>query len=69
MSLRVLVSTIIPKLKEFLNRFNLPFTFQSSTDAYKSGLFNDTIKKIIKNYDEIKNVVLPTLGEERRKIL
>ena len=41
------------KLKEFLNRFNLPFTFQSSTDAYKSGLFNDTIKKIIKNYDEI----------------
>ena len=55
------------KLKEFLNRFNLPFTFQSSTDAYKSGLFNDTIKKIIKNYDEIKNVVLPTLGEERRK--
>ena len=45
----------------------MPFTFQSSTDAYKSGLFNDTIKKIIKNYDEIKNVVLPTLGEERRK--
>mgnify|MGYP000070648878 CR=1 FL=1 len=55
------------KLKDFLNRFNLPFSFQSSTDAYKSGLFNETIKKIIKNYDEIINVVLPTLGEERRK--
>ena len=25
------------KLKDFLNRFNLPFSFQSSTDAYKSG--------------------------------
>ncbi len=38
------------KLKDFLNRFNLPFSFQSSTDAYKSGLFNETIKKIIKTY-------------------
>ena len=45
----------------------MPFSFQSSTDAYKSGLFNETIKKIIKNYDEIINIVLPTLGEERRK--
>ena len=55
------------KLVEFLNKFNLPFTFQSSTNAYKSGLFNETIKKILLNYDEILNVVLPTLGEDRRK--
>lgn len=55
------------KLIEFLNRFELPFTFQSSTKAYKSGLFNETIKKILLNYNEILNVVLPTLGEERRK--
>jgi lysyl-tRNA synthetase class 1 len=55
------------KLVEFLNRFNLPFTFQSSTAAYKSGLFNETIKKILFHNDEILNVVLPTLGEERRK--
>ena len=55
------------KLVEFLNRFNLPFTFQSSTAAYKSGLFNETIKKILFHYEEILNVVLPTLGEERRK--
>ena len=55
------------KLVEFLNRFNLPFTFQSSTVAYKSGLFNETIKKILFHYEEILNVVLPTLGEERRK--
>ena len=55
------------KLVDFLNRFNLPFTFQSSTAAYKSGLFNETIKKILFHNDEILNVVLPTLGEERRK--
>ena len=55
------------KLVDFLNKFNLPFTFQSSTHAYQSGLFNETIKKILLNYDKILNVVLPTLGEERRK--
>ena len=55
------------KLVEFLNRFNLPFTFKSSTEAYKSGIFNETIKKILLNYEKILNVVLPTLGEDRRK--
>jgi lysyl-tRNA synthetase class 1 len=55
------------KLINFLNRFELPFNFQSSTKAYKSGLFNETIKKILLNYNEILDVVLPTLGEERRK--
>ena len=55
------------KLVEFLKRFNLPFTFQSSTEAYKSGVFNETIKKILLNYEKILNVVLPTLGEDRRK--
>ena len=55
------------KLIDFLNRFELPFNFQSSTKAYKSGLFNETIKKILLNYNEILDVVLPTLGEERRK--
>ena len=54
-------------LQDFLNKFQLPFDFQSSTTAYKSGLFNETIKKILTNYQEIKNTVLPTLGEDRRK--
>ena len=54
-------------LQDFLNKFQLPFDFQSSTIAYKSGLFNETIKKILTNYQEIKNTVLPSLGEDRRK--
>ena len=36
-------------LQDFLNKFQLPFDFQSSTTAYKSGLFNETIKKILTN--------------------
>ena len=54
-------------LQDFLNKFQLPYEFQSSTLAYSSGIFNETIKKILINYEEIKDVVLPTLGEDRRK--
>ena len=54
-------------LQDFLNKFQLPYEFQSSTLAYSSGIFNEIIKKILINYEEIKDVVLPTLGEDRRK--
>ena len=54
-------------LKNFLNSFNFNYTFKSSTSLYKSGFFNSTLKLILKNYDEIMNIVLPTLGKERQK--
>ena len=54
-------------LKKFLNKFNFKYTFKSSTELYKSGFFNPTLKVIIKKYDDIMNVILPTLGKERQK--
>ena len=54
-------------LKNFLNRFNFKYIFKSSTLLYKSGFFNDTLKLILKNYDGIMNIILPTLGKERQK--
>ena len=37
-------------LKNFLNKFNFKYTFKSSTELYKSGYFNSTLKLILKNY-------------------
>ena len=54
-------------LKNFLNKFNFKYNFKSSTILYKSGFFNDTLKLILENYEEIMNIILPTLGEERQK--
>ena len=54
-------------LKKFLNQFNFKYTFKSSTDLYKSGTFNDSLKKILKKYNEIMNIIIPTLGKERQK--
>ena len=55
------------KLKEFLKRFNFRFNFKSSTDNYQKGIFNDSLIRVIEKYDEIMNIILPTLREERRK--
>ena len=54
-------------LKKFLNEFNFKYTFKSSTELYKTGKFNDTLKIILENYEGIMAIILPTLGKERQK--
>ena len=54
-------------LKKFLNQFNFKYTFKSSTELYKSGTFNDSLKIILEKYNEIMNIIIPTLGKERQK--
>tara|TARA_B100001564_G_scaffold360020_1_gene384793 strand:- start:1608 stop:3170 length:1563 start_codon:yes stop_codon:yes gene_type:complete len=54
-------------LKEFLNKFNFEFTFKSSTKNYKNGIFNESLMRVLEKYDEIMNIILPTLREERRR--
>ena len=54
-------------LKSFLNKFNFKYTFKSSTELYKSGYFNSTLKLILKNYKGIMDIIIPTLGKERQK--
>jgi len=54
-------------LKKFLNQFKFNYTFKSSTDTYKKGLFNDALLLVLEKYEQIKDIVLPTLGKERQK--
>ena len=54
------------KLKQFLNRFGFKYDFQSSTKLYKSGYFNEGLSAVLNNYEKIRNIILPTLGKERR---
>ena len=54
-------------LKNFLNKFNFKYIFKSSTSLYKSGFFNSTLEMILKNYQGIMDIILPTLGKERQK--
>ena len=54
-------------LKNFLINFKFIYNFKSSTKLYKSGFFNPSLEVILKNYEGIMNIILPTLGKERQK--
>ncbi len=54
-------------LKKFLNEFKFSYNFKSSTEIYKKGLFNSTLLLVLEKYEQIREIILPTLGKERKK--
>ncbi len=54
------------RLRGFLDRFGFDYEFGSATAYYKAGRFDETLRKVLAAYDEVTNIVLPTLGPERR---
>ena len=54
------------KLRSFLDAFNFKYEFVSSTLKYKSGEFDKIILEILNNYENILNIILPTLRNERK---
>src|SRR3569833_3222079 len=54
-------------LQHFLDRYGFDYEFLSATDCYTSGRFDDVIRKVLRGFDAIKGVMLPTLREDRRK--
>jgi lysyl-tRNA synthetase class 1 len=54
-------------LRSFLDRFGFDYEFVSSTDCYRDGEFDEVIRKVLRAWDGIMGVMLPTLGEDRRK--
>ncbi len=54
-------------LKKFLNEFKFDYIFRSSTDTYKKGIFNNALLQVLEKYEQIIEIILPTLGKERQK--
>ena len=58
------------KLLSFLSSFGFKegedYIFVSATDAYKSGKHNEMLKKCAEHYQDLMNIMLPTLGDERK---
>ncbi len=55
------------RLRAFLDRFGFDYEFMSATDCYRSGRFDATLRAMLEHYDAVMDVILPTLGEVRRK--
>ncbi|WP_288934426.1 lysine--tRNA ligase [uncultured Sphingomonas sp.] len=53
-------------LRAFLDRYGFDYEFASSTDYYTSGRFDDALKGVLRHYQGIMDVMLPTLRSERR---
>jgi len=53
-------------LKRFLDQFNFNYIFRSSTETYTNGVFNESLLLVLEKYEEIMNIMLPTLGKERK---
>jgi lysyl-tRNA synthetase class 1 len=54
------------RLRAFLDGFGFDYEFISATDVYRSGGFDDALRQALRHHAEIVNVVLPTLGPDRR---
>ena len=54
------------RLKAFLDTFGFDYEFLSATECYTSGRFDAALLKVLNHYDAIRDVILPTLGPERR---
>jgi lysyl-tRNA synthetase, class I len=52
-------------LRAFLDRFGFDYEFISSTDMYHGGQFDEALRNVLRHYDAIMGVMLPTLRKER----
>jgi lysyl-tRNA synthetase class 1 len=54
-------------LRAFLDRFGFEYEFVSSSECYNSGRFDAALKNVLAHFGAIMEIMLPTLGEERRR--
>lgn len=54
------------RLCAFLDGFGFDYEFASATALYQNGTYDPILRRALENYDKIMDVMLPTLGQERR---
>ena len=54
------------RLKAFLDAFGFEYEFASSTDYYRGGRFDAALIRMAERHEEVRGVILPTLGPDRR---
>jgi len=54
-------------LRVFLDRYGFDYEFVSSTDMYRGGAFDEALKTILRHYQAIMDIMLPTLRKERQE--
>ncbi|MEQ8655156.1 MAG: lysine--tRNA ligase [Kiloniellales bacterium] len=55
------------RLQSFLDDFGFEYEFQSSTEWYNSGRFDQALLDVLRAYDKVMAIMLPSLRDERRQ--
>ncbi|MFD2250239.1 lysyl-tRNA synthetase class 1 [Pseudochelatococcus lubricantis] len=53
------------RLQAFLDSFGFDYEFRSATQVYRSGVFDETLLLMLRHYDAVMEVMLPSLRAER----
>ncbi|HWJ68562.1 MAG TPA: lysine--tRNA ligase [Sphingobium sp.] len=53
-------------LRAFLDRYGFDYEFVSSTEQYRGGHFDDALRNVLRHYQAIMDIMLPTLRKERQ---
>ncbi len=54
------------RMRAFLDEHGFNYEFFSATECYRTGLFDQTLRRVLERFDKVQGVMLPTLGPERR---
>ncbi|WP_353288019.1 lysine--tRNA ligase [Wolbachia endosymbiont (group B) of Gerris lacustris] len=54
-------------LCKFLDLFEFEYEFRSATECYRSGVYDEKLLLLLKNYDRVMEVMLPSFREERQQ--
>ncbi len=54
-------------LRKFLDRFGFDYEFVSASERYASGAFDEPLRGVLRGFDAIMAIMLPTLREDRRR--
>ncbi len=53
------------RLRAFLDRFGFDYEFASATDYYRSGRFDPALRHMLRRYQDVMAIMLPTFRAER----
>ena len=53
-------------LREFLDSFGFDYEFVSATEQYQAGAFDEALRQVLRRYQAIMDIMLPTLRKERQ---
>ncbi len=54
-------------LRGFLDQFGFDYEFASATDYYRSGRFDGNLLAMLRAYDQVMAIMLPSLRQERQQ--